>query len=138
MKFEVIPLKPDSKTFTDAWIAAANQKDTSKLINLMTVDAKLVSPISFKDLSGRAAIEPIFRAILKVLPDLKYNRIESFAQGACLTFTGTLAGGLAVEGLDLFTLDAQSGWTQAKELKVFVRPLKAANLFAAEMQKALS
>jgi len=124
-----------SHTFLDAWLQAAANKDVEKLVHLMTEDAVLVSPVSFKNVSSRSSIEPIFRAIFKVLPDLRYDRSESFQGGSALVFSGTLSGGVTLEGIDLFTLN---DFGQASELKVFVRPLKAANLFAAEMQKALS
>ena len=128
-------MSASSGNFIAAWLAAAEKKDLDQLSRLLTAGATLVSPISFKNLTGRAAIAPIFAAIFDVLPDLKYSRCEGFPGGACLIFTATLPGGIVLEGLDLFTLENED---QASELKVFVRPLKAANLFAAEMQKTLA
>jgi hypothetical protein len=121
--------------FISAWRQAAATKDAGKLMALLADGARLISPVAFKPYDNRAEIQAIFGAILKVLPDLQYTQCESFAGGALMTFEGTLAGGVKVEGIDVFKL---SGDGQVNELKVFVRPLKAAQAFAEAMGKALA
>lgn len=116
--------------FIAAWKKAAALKDVAALAGLLAEDAVLISPVSFKPVAGKDQIIRICSAILKVLPDLKYDREDGFPSGACLVFSGTLQDGIVVEGLDLFTIGKDG---LASELKVFVRPLKAANLFAAAM-----
>ena len=116
--------------FTAKWQETAHRKDVPGLLALLAPDARLISPIVFKPIVDRRYIGGIFAAIMKVLPDFSYSRCEVFPGGALMIFEGSL-GDMRLEGLDLFTLN-DAGF--ATELKVFVRPLKAAMEFAARMQ----
>lgn len=123
------------KRFIDAWRRAAEAKSPAALDALLADKAELISPIAFEPIRERAKILAIFNAILTVLPDLAYTRCEKTETGAIMLFEGTVAGTLLkVEGIDVFTLGLDG---KAFELKVFVRPLKAAVAFAEAMAKKL-
>lgn len=123
-----------AKLFVDSWLLAAKNKQLDALGPLFAAEATLISPISAKPQTGTQAILPILAAVMKVLPDLTYSRCETTDTGAVLTFAATMEGGMRLEGLDYFTLRDDGLIT---ELKVFVRPLKAATAFADGMRLAL-
>jgi hypothetical protein len=119
------------KRFIAAWRAAAERKDVAALGELLADKAELISPIAFEPVRERAKMLAIFGAIIEVLPDFTYTRCETTETGAIMLFKGKIGGtGLEVEGIDVFTLGLDG---QIYELKVFVRPLKAAAAFAEAM-----
>ena len=124
------------KRFIDAWRAAAETKNHDALDALLSDEVELVSPIAFAPIKERSKIRAIFAAIMQVLPDLTYTRCEKTETGAIMLFQGTVSGTLLkVEGIDVFTLGLDG---KAYELKVFVRPLKAAAAFADAMAHRLT
>jgi hypothetical protein len=124
------------KRFISAWRDAAEMKNTEALEALLAEQAELISPVTFQPLTERAKIVAVFRAIGQVLPDLSYTRCEKTETGAIMIFEGTIRGTpLRLEGIDVFTLGLDG---RAYGLKVFVRPLKAANAFAEAMSAALA
>jgi hypothetical protein len=124
------------KRFMDAWKAAAAAKNVGALDALLSEKAELISPVAFEPIKDRAKIKAIFAAIVEVLPDMAYTRCEKTETGAIMIFEGKIAGTeLKVEGIDVFTLGLDA---KAYELKVFVRPLKAAVAFAEAMGKKLT
>lgn len=122
--------------FIAAWRAAAESKNIGALDALLSDKVELISPVAFDPIVDRAKIKAIFAAIIAVLPDLTYTRCEKTETGAIMLFQGTIAGSLLkVEGIDVFTLGLDG---KAYELKVFIRPLKAAMAFAEAMAKRLT
>lgn len=124
------------KKFIAKWKDAAETKDVARLGALLADSATLVSPVAFKAITEKGEILAIFKALVQVLPDITYTRAESMETGAIMIFEGSIAGtALKVEGIDVFTLGLDG---RVMDLKVFVRPLKAANAFAEAMAKALA
>jgi hypothetical protein len=119
------------KRFIANWRAAAESKDLDAIEKLFADKAELISPIAFEPIREHAKMRAIFAAIIEVLPDFSYTRCEGTETGAIMLFRGKIGGtGLEVEGVDVFTLGLDGS---IYELKVFVRPLKAAIAFAEAM-----
>jgi steroid delta-isomerase-like uncharacterized protein len=88
--------RDEAQQFFDRRVAAWRLRDVDVLMNAHTDDCVLESPLAGK-VTGRAAIENVYRAFVKSFPDLTIENPEFVADGdrivQTVTFSGTNTGG---------------------------------------------
>jgi len=114
--------------------SAVEARDGDALVASLAEDIVFNSPIVFRTYRGRAEVGALLRVVLGVLEDFRYvDELRSERQTA-LVFKARV-GDRELDGIDLAELDGDG---LVARLVVFVRPMSAAQVFAAAMQAALA
>jgi limonene-1,2-epoxide hydrolase len=114
-----------------AFRAAIEADDIDAAIELLAPDVVFHSPVVHSPYRGRAAVEPILRAVVRVFEDFHYVREIGEGNDVALVFAAHI-GERGLEGCDFLVLDDDG---QIAEFTVMVRPLSA-TLALAEAMKA--
>lgn len=118
---------------SDAFRAAAEAKDFSRVDELFTVDAVFRSPVVFRPYEGREAIKVVLGAVITVFEDFRYTAQLESGDTAVLVFE-TRIGEREVEGVDILRFDSEG---RAVELTVMVRPMSGMHALAERMRELL-
>lgn len=119
---------------SDAFRAAAEAKDFSRIEDLFTEDVVFRSPAVFKPYEGRDALAMILGAVLRVFEDFRYTDQIETGDTAALLFEAT-AGGREVNGVDVLRFDHDG---RIRELMVMIRPLSGLNALVEQMGRMLA
>ena len=92
-------------------------------------DIVFTSPVAFKPYEGKAITSAILRGVGRVFEDFRYVREIEDGPHSALIFE-TRVGDVSLNGCDFLTTNDDG---VISELKVMVRPLKAANALAEAM-----
>jgi ketosteroid isomerase-like protein len=118
---------------SDAFRAAAEAKDFSRVDELFTVDAVFRSPVVFRPYEGREAIKVVLGAVITVFEDFRYTAQLESGDTAVLVFE-TRIGEREVQGVDILRFDSEG---RAVELTVMVRPMSGMHALAERMRELL-
>lgn len=118
---------------SDAFRAAAEAKDFSRVDELFTVDAVFRSPVVYRPYEGREAIKVVLGAVLRVFEDFRYTAQLENGDTAVLVFE-TRIGERDVQGVDILRFDSEG---LAVELTVMVRPMSGMHALAERMRELL-
>jgi len=108
---------------------AAEAKDLDLLLETLSKDVVLHSPVLFRGFEGRDVVSQVLTHVAATLEDLTYT--EELADGTtiALRFKANV-GDLELEGIDFLELDADG---RVAELTVFMRPMSALKRFNERM-----
>jgi len=106
----------------DRFRKAAESKDVDAMVDALTADVVLNSPVAFKPFRGRDEVRLLFTVLMQVFEDFRYVGEFDSEDGSVLRFRCRV-GTRDVEGIDLlhFTADGL-----CDDFTVMVRPLSAA------------
>jgi hypothetical protein len=107
--------------------------DHAGLVSTFAREIHLNSPTLFEPIIGRKTVAFVFAAVIDVLEDLTFFDELTADERIGLAFTARV-GDVQIEGIDLLMLDHEGLIT---ELTVMMRPLTAAQAFAAAMGRRL-
>ena len=119
---------------SDAFRAAAESKDFSRIQELAAEDVVFRSPVVFKPYEGRDAVAFVLSGVVQVFEDFRYVDQVETANTAVLVFQ-TRVGDRVLDGVDILRFDDEGKIT---ELVVMVRPMSGINALAEAMQRKLS
>jgi SnoaL-like domain len=118
---------------SDAFRAAAEAKDLSRLDELFAEDAVLRSPVVYHPHEGREAIAIVLGAVLSVFEDFRYTAQLESDDKAVLVFEARV-GDREVQGVDMLTFGPDG---RAVELTVMVRPMSGMHALFERMRELL-
>jgi ketosteroid isomerase-like protein len=118
---------------SDAFRAAAEAKDFSRVDELFAVDAVFRSPVVFRPYEGREAIKVVLGAVITVFEDFRYTAQLESGDTAVLVFE-TRIGEREVQGVDILRFDSEG---RVVELTVMVRPMSGMHALAERMRELL-
>jgi ketosteroid isomerase-like protein len=118
---------------SDAFRAAAEEKDFSRVDELFSVDAVFRSPVVFRPYEGREAIKVVLGAVITVFEDFRYTAQLESGDIAVLVFE-TRIGEREVQGVDILRFDFEG---RAVELTVMVRPMSGMHALGERMRELL-
>jgi hypothetical protein len=118
---------------SDAFRAAAEDKDFSAVDELFTEDAVFRSPVVYKPYEGRDALRMVLSAVVQVFENFRYTSHVEDGDTAVLVFQAE-AGGRELDGVDILTFGDDG---LIKELMVMVRPMSGMHALAEEMRQRL-
>jgi hypothetical protein len=118
---------------SDAFRAAAEAKDFSKVEELFAADATFRSPVVFKPYEGREVIAVILGAVLQVFEDFRYVDHVETGDTAVLVFEAHV-GDRELQGVDILRFGADA---RIKEMIVMVRPMSGMQALAEGMRERL-
>jgi ketosteroid isomerase-like protein len=119
---------------SDAFRAAAEAKDFSRVDELFAEDAVFRSPVVFRPYEGREAIKVVLGAVVTVFEDFRYTAQLESGDTAVLVFE-TRIGERELQGVDILRFDSEG---RAAELTVMVRPMSGMHALAERMRKLLA
>jgi hypothetical protein len=117
-----------------AFRRAAEAKDLDLMRETLAEDVVLHSPILFKGFEGRDTALFVLGHVIEVFEDFRYLDEVHGDGTVALRFAAKVDGKFEIEGVDYLTLD---GAGRVTDLTVFLRPLKAVNLFNERMSTRL-
>jgi hypothetical protein len=117
-----------------AFRRAAETKDLDLLRETLAEDVVLHSPILFKGFEGRDMALLVLSNVIEVFEEFRYLDEVHGDGTVALRFAAKVEGKFEIEGVDYLTLDADGRVT---DLTVFLRPLKAVNVFNEQMSARL-
>jgi ketosteroid isomerase-like protein len=127
-----------ARRFIAAWDDAVGQRDIDAAGSLLADHVAFWSPGVHRPMSGREAVTTVLGAVMDVFGGLVYTNVfVNENGGVVMQFSTTVPEGerrLDVEGVDVFQLDDAG---LAIELRVMLRPLRAAQAVAAAMEERL-
>jgi hypothetical protein len=103
------------------------------MMEALTDDVVLHSPVLFRGFEGREAVGMVLTHVAEVLEGLTYVD-EATGEGTVVLRFKAMVGDLELEGIDYLTLDDDGKVT---DLTVFMRPMKALTAFNAQMAERL-
>jgi len=118
---------------SDAFRAAAEAKDFSRLDELFSEDASFHSPVVYRPYEGREAIKVVLSAVVEVFEDFRYTGQLENGDTAVLTFEARV-GERELQGVDILRFGADG---RAVELTVMVRPMSGVQALAERMREML-
>jgi SnoaL-like protein len=118
---------------SDAFRAAAEDKDFSAVDRILSEDVSFRSPAVYKPYEGRAAVATILGAVGQVFEDFRYTDQIEDGDVATLAFSARV-GDRELEGIDLLRFDGDG---KVRELAVYVRPMSGLNALAEAMGRKL-
>jgi hypothetical protein len=118
---------------SDAFRAAAEAKDFSRIEDLFTGDARFRSPVVYKAYEGRDAIRVLLSAVAQVFEDFRYTSQVEDGDTAVLVFS-TIVGEREVQGVDILRFGSDD---RIEEMTVMVRPMSGIHALAERMQQQL-
>lgn len=132
-------MQPTTAGFVDRWRAAVASRDVSALESLLAEDVVFRSPVLFRPTTGRGPTTMLLAAVTEVFGELEYTHVYvDEPDGVTLQFETEVTGDdgrrLAVEGVDVFRLDATG---RIASLTVMLRPLSAVQAVGARMREQL-
>jgi hypothetical protein len=113
---------------------AAEAKDLDLMRETLAEDVVLHSPILFKGFEGRDTALFVLGNVVEVFEDFRYLDEVHGDGTVALRFAAKVDGRFEIEGVDYLTLDDAGRVT---DLTVFLRPLKAVNVFNERMSARL-
>jgi hypothetical protein len=117
-----------------AFRRAAETKDLDLLRETLAEDVVLHSPILFKGFEGRDMALLVLSNVIEVFEEFRYLDEVHGDGTVALRFAAKVEGKFEIEGVDYLTLDDAGRVT---DLTVFLRPLKAVNVFNEQMSARL-
>lgn len=118
---------------SDAFRAAAEAKDFSRLPDLVSEDVVFRSPVVFKPYEGSEMLSVILGAVSNVFEDFRYVAQVETDDTAVLRFEARV-GDRSVEGVDILGFDEQG---KIRDFTVMVRPMSGMNALAEAMSAML-
>jgi hypothetical protein len=118
---------------SDAFRAAVEAKDLSRIDALFDENAVFRSPVVYRPYEGREAIKTILGAVLRVFEDFSYAAQLEDGDTAVLVFE-TRVGDREVQGVDMLTFGPDG---RAVELTVMVRPMSGMHALFERMRELL-
>ncbi len=118
---------------SDAFRAAAEAKDFSRVDDLFAEDAVFRSPVVFKPYEGRDAMRVVLEAVVQVFEDFRYVEHVEAGDTAMLMFEARV-GDREVQGVDILRFGDDG---RAVELIVMVRPMSGMHALAERMRAML-
>ena len=124
------------RRFREAIEQARASADADPVIALLADDVVFRSPVVFRPYHGRAEVEPLLRAVVRVFDDFQFVRELTGVDGAdhALVFHARI-GDRDLEGCDFLHVDDDGS---IDELFVMVRPLSGALALAEAIQRELA
>jgi ketosteroid isomerase-like protein len=119
---------------SDAFRAAAESKDFSKLEEIFAADVVFRSPAVFKPYEGRDAIGMILATVSQVFGNFRYTDVVETGDVAALAFSATV-GDRELDGIDLLRFDGEG---KVREMAVYIRPMSGLHALAEAMQRMLA
>jgi hypothetical protein len=111
--------------FLSKWHPLVAQKDLVALEEVLAEDVTMGAPPYWDKLSGRPIVHHLLGLIIQTIEDFTYHREwhdDSRGEGEiALEFQGHI-GDMALQGIDLITLDANG---QIQNLDVMIRPMNS-------------
>jgi SnoaL-like domain len=122
--------------FRDAIESARMSGEVDGVVSLLAQDVVFRSPGVYAPYRGRAAVEPILRAVVQVFDEFRFRRQIGAPGGSdhALVF-GARIGDRELEGCDFLHTDDDG---LIDEFYVMVRPLSAAMALVEAMKSALA
>lgn len=118
---------------SDAFRAAAESKDFSKLEELFSPEVEFRSPAVYKPYTGLDALKVLLSAVAEVFEDFRYvDQIET-GDTAVLVFEAR-AGDRELNGVDVLRFGEDG---KVREMMVMIRPLSGLNALAEQMAQRL-
>ena len=118
-------------TAVDRFRSAVDNRDLTRLDDLLTEDVRLYSPVKFTPFEGRPMVLGLFGVLLRTFEDFHYvgefdgvsetSTDGTEAPSAVLLFRATV-NGKQIHGIDLLHFDEEN---RIKEITVMVRPQSA-------------
>ena len=116
-----------------AFRTAIEQGDHHAAVGLLAEDVVFHSPIVHRTYEGRASVEPVLAAVVKVFEDFRYTAEYGSDDGHVLAFSCRV-GGRDLSGVDIFRFGADGS---IAEFTVMVRPYSAATALREQMAALL-
>jgi hypothetical protein len=117
------------------WHAIAEARDVAGLQDLLAEDAVFESPVVHTPQEGRAITTKYLAAAFQVLNTEAFHYPNQwFGERSAVLEFATVIDGIAVNGIDMITWDADDRITH---FKVMIRPLKAINAVHEKMRETL-
>jgi hypothetical protein len=118
---------------SDAFRAAAEAKDFSRIEDLFAADAVFNSPVVYKPYDGREAIRTLLGAVLEVFEDFRYLEQVETGDTAVLMFEARV-GERRLQGVDILRFGEQD---RIVAMTVMVRPMTGMHALAERMREQL-
>ena len=118
----------------DRWHEILEQRDLSRLDEVLAEDCIFLSPVVHTPQQGRELTRLYLTGAFSVLNDnFRYVKEVVAGEHAVLEFVCDVDG-IVVNGVDIMTFNSEG---KIAEFKVMIRPLKAINLLHAKMKAML-
>lgn len=118
---------------SDAFRAAAESKDFSKLEELFSPEVEFRSPAVFKPYTGIDALKVLLGAVVETFEDFRYTDQVETGDTAVLVFEARV-GDRELNGVDVLRFGADG---KVREMMVMIRPLSGLNALAEQMAQRL-
>lgn len=118
---------------SDAFRAAAESKDFSKLEELFSPEVEFRSPAVFKPYEGHDALKVLLGAVAEVFEDFRYVDQVETDDTAVLVFEARV-GDRELNGVDVLRFGEDG---KVREMMVMIRPLSGLNALAEQMAQRL-
>ncbi|MBQ0735276.1 nuclear transport factor 2 family protein [Aquimarina celericrescens] len=117
------------------WHQFVNNRDTSRLDDLIADDAILHSPVVWTPQKGKKIVNIYLTAAASIIANkhFKYVREVTNKEHSILEFS-TVIEGVTVEGVDMLTFDEEG---KLQDIKVMLRPLKGIQIVHQKMGEFL-
>jgi hypothetical protein len=118
---------------SDAFRAAAESKDFSRLEELFSSEVEFRSPAVFKPYTGLDALKVLLSAVAEVFEDFRYVDQVETGDTAVLVFEARV-GDRELNGVDVLRFGEDG---KVREMMVMIRPLSGLNALAERMAQRL-
>jgi SnoaL-like domain len=118
---------------SDAFRAAAEAKDFSKVEELFAEDAVFNSPVVYKPYHGREAIKVLLGAVIQVFEGFRYLEQVETAETAVLMFEARV-GERELQGVDILRFGDDG---RIVAMTVMVRPMSGMHALGERMRELL-
>ena len=118
---------------SDAFRAAAEAKDFSRIEELFSADVVFNSPVVYKPYQGREPLAVLLHAILQVLEDFRYIAQVETGDTGVLVFAARV-GERELQGVDILRFSADD---TIVEMTVMLRPMSGLHAAAERMRELL-
>jgi hypothetical protein len=119
-----------ASAFKRAWDA----RETELLIDWLTEDVTVRSPLIAKPFTGRTVVAELYDAVFEAFERLVFTDEAIVPGGAILRWNG-VCGGRSVDGIDVLTTDTRG---RIREIRVYIRPLTGLGVFGAAAGPAMA
>lgn len=120
--------------FRDAIQLGRMTGEADEVVALLAEDVVFRSPVVHTPYEGRAAVEPLLHAVVRVFDEFRFTRQISDGADHALVFGGRI-GDRVIEGCDFLHTNSVE---LIDEFYVMVRPLSGAVALADAMQRQLA
>ncbi|CAN5623826.1 hypothetical protein BH10ACT11_BH10ACT11_18890 [soil metagenome] len=118
---------------SDAFRAAAEEKDFAAAQELFREDVTFRSPAVYKPYEGRDALLVLLGAVVQVVENFRYIEQVETGDTAVLVFEAEVEG-RELQGVDVLNFDGEGKIT---ELAVMIRPMSGLHAVAGKMKEML-